>query len=116
MHFTSVAHAARFKDITFVLLKYGFDEVVQRLDVPGKVLLEKVVRTKEGLTEEQRLRGVIEELGPTFIKFGQVLGLRSGLLPPDLARELRKLQDEVAAVPFEKIRARIEKSLGQPLD
>src|SRR5690606_1401471 len=55
-----------------------------------------------------RLRQVLEELGPTFIKLGQVLSLRPDLIPADWADEFRKLQSDVPAVPFEDIMAVLE--------
>ena len=116
MDITAVKHAGRLKDIVAVLLKYGFDDVVERLEIPGRFLLRKVMRVKKGLTTHERIRLALEELGPTFIKFGQIMSLRPDFLPADLIVELRKLHDEVPPVPFEKIRPHIEKNLDQPLD
>ncbi len=63
----------------------------------------------------ERLREALEELGPTFIKLGQVLSLRPDLVPPDVALELRKLQDAAPPVPFSEIRKVVEAELGQGL-
>lgn len=62
-----------------------------------------------------RLRRTLERLGPTFVKFGQMLSLRPDLLPDAYAQELRKLQDAVPPAPFDAIRARVEAEFGKPL-
>jgi ubiquinone biosynthesis protein len=112
----AVAHLGRFKDILVTLFRYGFDEVIERLNPPGKAFFEKIRRVDEELTTWSRLRLVIEELGPTFIKIGQILSLRPDLIPPPLLVELKKLQDSVAPEPFADIRRVIEKNLDAPLE
>jgi ubiquinone biosynthesis protein len=67
------------------------------------------------LTTPERLRLAFEELGPTFIKFGQILSCRADLLPPEFIKQLSKLQDCVPAFPFEEARAVIESQFGGPL-
>ncbi|RLE31875.1 hypothetical protein DRJ58_06050, partial [Candidatus Acetothermia bacterium] len=67
------------------------------------------------LSRGERLRLALEELGPTFVKLGQILSLRPDLVPPDIAGELRKLQDEAPPFPFSEVKAQIESELGQPL-
>jgi ubiquinone biosynthesis protein len=64
----------------------------------------------------ERLRHAMEDLGPTFVKFGQILSLRGDLLPGDLINELEKLQDSVAPVPLDEIMGVLKKALGKPLD
>lgn len=115
MNIHTVKHAARLKDIVLVLLKYGFEDVVERLDVPGKLFLKKVMRFEGLLTTAERMRVAMEELGPTFIKLGQIMSMRSDLLPASVIHELRKLQDHVPPVPFAEIAAQIEKDLGHPI-
>ena len=63
----------------------------------------------------ERLRRTLEELGPTFVKFGQILSLRGDLLPAGLIRELEKLQDSVTPVSFEEIKEVLQKALDKPL-
>ena len=63
-----------------------------------------------------RFRRVLEELGPTFIKLGQVLSTRPDLLPPAFIKELSRLQDDTSPLPFEEIRGVLTEGLGKPLD
>ncbi len=116
MEIKAIAHVGRFKDILVTLFRYGFDEVIERLNPPGKLLLEKIIRVDGKLTTWKRLRLMIEELGPTFIKIGQILSLRPDLIPPPLLIELQKLQDEVAPESFSDIRGVVESSLGKTLE
>lgn len=105
----------RFNDIVVILAKYGFDEVLDRLDMPGSDLLHKISSVDENLDIYQRIRRVVEELGPTFIKFGQIMSLRPDLLPEELLRELEKLQDEVEPISYNEIEQVIVESLGPPI-
>ncbi len=115
MHLNDVKKLKRFKDIVGTLAKYGFDEVVDRLEVPGADFLHGIVPVDRGLNLFQRIRIIFEELGPTFIKFGQIMSLRPDLLPEELVTELEKLQDSVPAVPAAEILPEIEKRLGCPI-
>jgi ubiquinone biosynthesis protein len=94
----AVMHVRRFKDIVKTLFRYGFDDVVDRLDFPGKELLRKIHKVQGEMSTWERMRHTLEDLGPTFIKFGQLMSLRPDLIPNPLVLELRKLQDEVAPV------------------
>lgn len=116
MDLSTIKHVGHLKNIVFVLLKYGFDDIVERLEVPGKLLLKRVMRVEEQLGPSERVRRVLEELGPTFIKFGQVVSMRSDLLPPGLLSELRKLQDKAPPVAFGEIQQQVERNLGRPLN
>lgn len=109
-------HMGRLKDIVIVLLRYGFDDLVQKLNLPGRFILKRVIRTEEHLTTPARIRRVLEELGPTYIKFGQVMSLRSDLLPQDVVEELRHLQDAVPPADPEAIRKRLQQELDAPID
>jgi len=112
----AVRYVGRLKNIAVTLFRYGFDDVVERLDLPGKVFLEKIHRVDRDLSSWERIRLALEELGPTFIKIGQIMSLRPDLIPNALILELRKLQDEVAPVGYDEIRAVVEKNLRQPLE
>jgi len=115
MEFKSIAHLGRLKEIASVLLKYGFDDVVERLDIPGKELLKRVHPVEHHLSTWERIRHSMEELGPTFIKLGQIMSLRPDLLPAALIEELAMLQDDVAPVPFSEILPVVESALNQRL-
>jgi ubiquinone biosynthesis protein len=108
-------HLGRFKDIVVTLFRYGFDDVVERLDLPGKVLLEKIRKVDREMDTWERIRHMLVDLGPTYIKFGQIMSLRPDLIPRPLILELRKLQDEVAPVEYGDIREVVEKNLQRPL-
>lgn len=111
---------ARVREVAGVLFKYGFFWVAEALDLtryfPRK-LREKVVTTEEyQLPLPVRIRRVIEELGPTYVKAGQLLSTRPDIVPPDVIRELSKLQDEVPPFPFPQAQEVIEKELNRPMD
>jgi ubiquinone biosynthesis protein len=107
----------RLRRILTVLVTYGFDDIIERLHLAGKLPL--FLRRKSelrGLTTPQRLRLVLAELGPTFVKFGQVLSTRPDLLPPDFITEFRKLQDRVPPMPAQQVRLTVESALGRPIE
>lgn len=111
---------ARVREVAGVLFKYGFFWVAEALDLtryfPRK-LREKVVTTEEyKLPLPVRIRRVIEELGPTYVKAGQLLSTRPDIIPPDIIRELSKLQDEVPPFPFPQAQEVIERELNRPID
>lgn len=110
----------RYGRIVTVLVRYGFGDFLYRLKVRYYVpwqrkVFKKEVKGIESLSTPERVRLAFEELGPTFIKFGQILSSRPDLLPPDFIREFSKLQDKVPPFPFEDAKTLIETQLGQPL-
>ncbi|WP_027370207.1 ABC1 kinase family protein [Desulfovermiculus halophilus] len=118
MDLHTLSRLNRFKEISFTLIKYGFGDLLSRLDLPDKLIFSKPSR-KSPRSEDntwKRIRYVLTDLGPTFVKFGQILSLRTDLLPPDLARELSRLQDEVQTESWEAISTQIESNLERPLD
>ncbi len=115
MDIFGIANLGRFRHIVTILFKYGFDDIAERLNIPGKVLINKVQAVAQDLTTWQRLRLGLEELGPSFVKLGQILSQRPDLLPMDLILELEKLQDAVTPVPTPEIVKVVEESLGVPL-
>ncbi|ROQ93261.1 ABC1 kinase family protein [Desulfosoma caldarium] len=116
MDFKTIMHLGRFKDIAVILFRYGFDDVLNRLGFPTRHL--PGVRHPQELETStfERIRRALEDLGPTFVKFGQMMSLRPDLLPYPLIQELRKLREDVAPVSFSQIRLVLEQSLGKPLD
>lgn len=109
----------RLREITTVLVKSGFPDVVGRLHLERTVAIGRRVRfwrQREAWgTKAKRLRGALEELGPTFIKFGQALSTRADLLPENLVAELSRLQDEVPPLAAGVAEATIEAELGAPV-
>ena len=109
----------RLHKIVAILIKYGFGGLVKELKLfPFLASLERVLffrRTKKALSIPERIRLVLEELGPTFIKLGQVASTRADLLPPEWIEELKKLQDAVPPFPFEKVKEVVEHGLKAPL-
>jgi len=113
-----VHHLPRYREIITVLWKYDFNEEL-KLVVLEKFLgieeKESPVRTKDEKPLGVRLRLALEELGPTFIKFGQVLSSRRDFLPDEVHFELCKLQDHVPPISGKQARAVVEKELGAPI-
>jgi ubiquinone biosynthesis protein len=109
----------RYRQILAVLLKYGFGDLLARLKVRhpllGRLPRLRAIKELEDLSRPARLRLAFEELGPTFIKLGQLLSLRPDLLPPEYAAELAKLQDEAMPLPFAQIKGKVEAQLGRAL-
>ena len=106
----------RSKQIVSVLVKYGLDYFIDQAKISFWLKIRKKSKRFQELTPPKRLRLALEELGPTFVKFGQILSTRPDFLPPDFIRELEKLQDEVP--PFSSFQAKkiIEKELNKPLE
>jgi ubiquinone biosynthesis protein len=109
----------RLREITTVLAKQGFPDVVARLHLERTVALGRRLRfwrrREPWGTKAERIRLALEELGPTFVKFGQALSTRADLLPEDLVAELSRLQDEVPPLPQGVAEAAIEAELGAPI-
>ncbi|HEX4478380.1 MAG TPA: AarF/ABC1/UbiB kinase family protein [Polyangiaceae bacterium] len=115
----SIVHAARdigrVRDISGVLARYGFGEVLGRMGF-GPKRSEQPDASTAADAWAPRLRLALEELGPSFIKLGQIMSTRADVLPPELIAELTKLQDDVPPVSFAEIKEQVERSLGAELD
>jgi ubiquinone biosynthesis protein len=112
-------HVLRLRQILEVLLAEGFGFVVVRMNLHKLIRLPKRLRryltvAPTPLTFPQQIRRVVEELGPTFIKLGQMLATRPDVLPATYVREFNRLQDRVAPVPFSEIKRVLESELGRP--
>jgi ubiquinone biosynthesis protein len=107
--------------ISYVLLKHGLDEIVFETHL-FRGLRFLVIFSPFRYTERRqkpraiRIREALEELGPIFVKFGQVLSTRPDIIPEDIIKELRLLQDQVPPFSGELASSMIEKALEQPLD
>jgi len=136
---SAVRDLGRLREISAVLVRHGFGEIVARAgfgrtskkpakptkedalvvadapEIPSEELA-KGEEEKKRISIHERARLVLQDLGPSFIKLGQIASTRADVLPPELIIELKKLQDDVPAVPFEEIREVVETSLGAPID
>jgi ubiquinone biosynthesis protein len=114
-------HVNRYRQILTALVRYGFGDLVERLKISHylEIGLQLFSHERhehlETLSTAERVRLALEELGPTFIKLGQVLSTRPDLVPAELAAELAKLQQEVPPFSFDKVRAIVESELHRPL-
>jgi len=110
----------RLHEIATVLIRYGFGDMVRRLGMSGaleragRVLHWKDVHAMATLAPPERVARMMEELGPTFVKLGQLLSTRVDLFPSDWIAAFEKLQDQVPPVPFEQLRAQLTADLGAP--
>jgi len=116
-------HVNRYRQIVAVLLRHGFGDTVARLGLHkhpglgGRLLAEQDEQAQAvPLTRPERMRMVLEELGPSFVKLGQVMSTRPDLVPPELRVELEKLQDTVPPFPADEARHIIETELGDSTD
>lgn len=117
---SAVRDLARVREVSSVLVRHGFGEVVTRLGLGGQ-------KPKEGAEAAagqaggkrpslaERIRLVLEDLGPSFVKLGQIASTRADLLPKDVIDELKKLQDAVPPLPISDVKEQIERSLGAPV-
>ncbi len=108
----------RVRQILQVLVKYGFGYAVDRLNIEHHGLGKRIVNLKpikrlriQDMTVAVRLRKTMEELGPTFIKFGQILSTRPDMLPVEFCCELEALQDNVPSFGYSEVKKQIEEDL-----
>jgi len=142
---SAVRDLARLREISTVLVRHGFGEIVARagfgrprkpkadgedagkslpppsaeggaeIEIAAEALEQGEAEKKRAKTAE-RIRLVLQDLGPCFIKLGQIASTRTDVIPHDIIVELKKLQDEVPPVPYEEIKKVIETSFGQPIE
>jgi ubiquinone biosynthesis protein len=111
-------HLVRYRHIMGVLIKYGFEEVAGlfarrlKVGIGSKSLPTARMRNLAETSLPQRVRLAAQELGPTFIKLGQMLSTRPDLIPAEYVTELEKLQDRVAPEKFQDIRTAVKQQLG----
>jgi ubiquinone biosynthesis protein len=114
----------RLSEIAQVMVRHGFGYFLEAHKLsdllPGRSSEERLasVAAEHGASSArgQHLREVLDELGPTFVKFGQLLSTRPDVVPPDIVVELRALQDDVRPFPFEQAERVIEEELGNTLE
>lgn len=112
-------HLNRYHQILRVLFKYGFNDLVDRLHIDqylesGLQMINRKPREQIArLSRPERLRLVFEELGPTFIKLGQLLSTRPDLIPADFLDELAKLQDDIPPFSIDEVQGIFQEELGR---
>lgn len=103
----TIRSTKRLADIIRVLSRFGFKEIIVDLGLDHfhtkKTELPDSEQANLESSRPMRMRRVLEELGPTYIKLGQILATRPDLIPPEWCDEFRNLQDKVAAVEFKEI-------------
>jgi ubiquinone biosynthesis protein len=117
----SISNLKRNQEILRVFFKYGFDDIVNKIDIARRLRIDKNPLSTQGenlnaLSSSVRLRMAFEELGATFIKLGQMLSLRSDFIPVEFAAEFSKLQDSVPNDEIEKIKSVLTKEYGKPIN
>ena len=112
---TTVNELGRAREIIGIIVKYGFSEWVSTNGLGKYLVTKKRLARIESLTKWERIRMAVEELGPTFIKFGQILADRIDIVPDELRVELSKLQDEADPMPDDIAIREIETELNRPV-
>jgi len=115
---TTIRNIKRYREIMTVLIKYGFGEIIGRLNLYTAYRISRRLFRRIPAPETSyavRIRMALEELGPTFVKLGQVLSMRPFMIPAELVVELSKLQDEVGPVASDVAIRAIEINLGQSI-
>jgi len=106
----------RLSEIAQVAARHGFGYFLRRNRLDDLAPGVDGATTAAGSDRGRRLREMLDELGPTFVKFGQLLSTRPDVVPPDIVAELRSLQDDASPVPFKEIREVIEAELDLTID
>src|ERR671911_2649071 len=112
----------RLSEIAQVAVRHGFGYFFERhkltdlLPWTSRGEIDPAAPAGMGSERGRHLREMLDELGPTFVKFGQLLSTRPDVVPPDIVIELRGLQDDVKPFPFEQVRTMVEGELGLSLE
>ncbi|RJQ32380.1 MAG: AarF/ABC1/UbiB kinase family protein [Actinobacteria bacterium] len=111
----SARNTKRIAEIVQTAARHGFSYFIQYIGLTNLLSKKKVepLATEEVMAKQ--LRHMLEELGPTFIKMGQLISIRPDLVPPEFIFELEKLQDTVAPMSYTTVKARIEEELRRPM-
>ena len=114
----TVRDLGRLQEIAGVLIRYGFGDMVRRigmsaaLERTGRMLHWDDPEAMAHMAPPERVRCAMQDLGPTFVKLGQVMATRVDLLTPEWTTELGKLQNAVPALPFAQVRPQLVEDLG----
>jgi ubiquinone biosynthesis protein len=117
-----IRNIQRLRHILQVLVKYGFGYIIDRLNIEQNIIgrrFKKLAPIKKLDVFDHpvpvRVRRALEELGPTFIKLGQILSTRADLIPLEFCNELEKLQDQVPAFEYKKAEEQIRNEFKKPV-
>jgi len=114
-----IRHINRYREIAMALIRHGFGFIVEEIDIFHTLSLPRRLwsaHSAERKTRGERIRGVIQELGPTFIKLGQIASTRPDMMPEEIVWELEKLQDQVAPFSTEEVLEILKQEFRQPLE
>lgn len=122
--FSMMRDLSRMREIAGIMMRYGWGDLIKRLGLmdgamgmASSLLRPRAALEIMHLPPEVRVRMAIQELGPTFVKLGQVLATRADIFPPQWVAEFSRLQDQVPPVPFDELLPELEKALGKsPFD
>lgn len=115
-----IRHISRYRDIAIALIRNGFGMLVEEIGIaqflsfPQRLFFNK--KERDSKTIGERIRLVLQELGPTFVKLGQIASTRPDLFPEEIVRELEKLQDRVPPFSFQEVREIVKEELGGELE
>ena len=118
---SNIRSIRRYWNIARVLSKYGFDNALEMLGLAdmaakGRRLFRSGALDLSGYSSAERMRMALEELGPTFVKLGQILSTRPDIIPAAFLTEFEKLQDQVPSISFEELRTQIELEMGASVE
>ena len=108
--------ANRLRQIATTLTKYQLQSVKSSLSSALTGLFENRADPAEREGAAQLIRRIVQDLGPTYVKFGQWLSVRPDFVPPDVIQEFEKLQDRLPPVPFAEIKRSVEREIGGPIE
>ncbi|MCA8961261.1 MAG: AarF/ABC1/UbiB kinase family protein, partial [Planctomycetes bacterium] len=115
----TIRNIPRLKDISWILMRHGLHQVASYLGAPFRLRVFSWIpglNQKPAPSQATRMRLAFQELGPIFIKLGQLIANRPDLFPQAYVDEFAQLEDRVEPVPFDKIRGVIEEELGAPIE
>jgi ubiquinone biosynthesis protein len=114
---STTRNIGRISEIAQVAVRHGFGYFLETHRLTD-LLPWRPKKPLEGTPSQrgQHLREMLDELGPSFVKFGQLLSMRPDIVPPDIITELRALQDDVRPFPFEQVEETLQRELGQPIE
>jgi ubiquinone biosynthesis protein len=111
---------SRLREIALILSKHGFHQVLENVGLGRLLPLSRRFRGRTGRPGDTpvavQARMALEDLGPTFVKLGQMLSTRPDLVPPEFVEEFKKLRDEVPPFPFPEVRRIVEEEVGGPIE